>query len=210
MIDLEVGRWRNAPCEHEHALLASILDPVLDVGCGPGRIPSALAEAGRVALGIDPAHAAASEAHGRGASILRRSVFEPLPGEGRWATVLLLDGNVGIGGDPVGLLRRCVELVQAGGEVVAELAAPGSPTVPMTVRVEADTGAGPWFEWAVVGSDAWAELADASGLVPAFVEERGGRWFGRGRRPRAGAGNRLDLSALERAGSASDHAPVVA
>ena len=47
----------------------------------------------------------------RGGAALRRDVFAPLPGEGRWYTALLADGNVGIGGDPVALLqpapRRC-------------------------------------------------------------------------------------------------------
>ena len=39
-----------------------------------------------------------------GGPALRRSVFDPLPGEGRWGTALLLDGNIGIGGDPRALL----------------------------------------------------------------------------------------------------------
>ena len=33
-----------------------------------------------------------------------------LPGEGRWHHVPLADGNIGIGGDPVPLQRRFVEL----------------------------------------------------------------------------------------------------
>ena len=36
----------------------------------------------------------------RGATVLQRDIFGPLPGEGRWGTALLFDGNVGIGGDP--------------------------------------------------------------------------------------------------------------
>ena len=42
----------------------------------------------------------------RGAPALCRSVFDPLPAEGRWAAVLALDGNIGIGGDPVAFLDR--------------------------------------------------------------------------------------------------------
>ena len=41
-----------------------------------------------------------------GGPALVRSVFETLPGEGRWDTVLLMDGNIGIGGDPAALLGR--------------------------------------------------------------------------------------------------------
>lgn len=182
IIDLDVRRWRNAPCQHEDLLLRSVLDPVLDVGCGPGRVPAALAVQGRVAMGIDPAEAAAREARGRGAAVLCRSVFDPLPGEGRWGSVLLLDGNVGIGGDPERLLARCRALLRPGGEVVAELAPPGSGSAPLTVRVEAGSAVGPWFDWAIVAADGWSDLALGGGLEPAGLEERGGRWFARARR----------------------------
>jgi SAM-dependent methyltransferase len=178
-IDLEVGRWREEPDRHERALLAAVADPVLDIGCGPGRVPRALAASGRLALGIDPAPAAAEEAARRGAPVLRRSVFAPLPGEGRWGTALLLDGNVGIGGDPVRLLRRCRDLIRPGGHVVAEVAAPGMPTSALTVRVESDEHTGPWFAWAVVGADGWTRVVGAAGLVPDGFDTAGGRWFGR-------------------------------
>ena len=54
-----------------------------------------------------------------------RDVFGPLPGEGRWDTALLADGNIGIGGDPVALLARVRELLAPEGRVVVDLAAPG-------------------------------------------------------------------------------------
>ena len=74
--------------------------PVLDVGCGPGRFVIGLAQRGTVALGVDPAPAAVALCRSRGAPVLQKSVFDPLPGQGRWRTVLLADGNIGIGGDP--------------------------------------------------------------------------------------------------------------
>jgi SAM-dependent methyltransferase len=178
-IALDVGRWRAEPDGHEAALLTRLVDPVLDIGCGPGRVPTALAASGRVALGIDPAPAAAEEAARRGAPVLRRSVFSPLPGEGRWGTALLLDGNVGIGGDPQTLLRRCRDLVRTGGHVIAELAAPGVETQPLTVRVETGSHAGPWFAWAVVGVDGWASVTQAAGLRADGFYTAGPRWFGR-------------------------------
>ena len=101
-------------------------DPVLDVGCGPGRIVAALAAEGRIALGVDPSPAAIAEA-ARRAPRAAPSVFDPLPGERRWGTVLLLDGNVGIGGDPVALLARAAWLLRPGGVVVAEVDPPGRP-----------------------------------------------------------------------------------
>ena len=41
----------------------------------------------------------------RGGSALLRDVFRTLPAEGRWRTLLLADGNIGIGADPVALLQ---------------------------------------------------------------------------------------------------------
>jgi SAM-dependent methyltransferase len=178
-IALSVDRWRTDADALEHGLLAGLPDPVLDVGCGPGRIVAALAGAGRVALGVDPSPAAVLEAARRRAPALRRSVFDPLPGERRWGTVLLLDGNVGIGGDPVALLRRAAELARPAGVVVAEVDPPGWPTRALTVRVETAGGAGPWFPWARVGADGVDALAGRAGLGSVRVCGAGGRWFAR-------------------------------
>lgn len=182
-IALEVDRWRRPPDQTESALLDGLADPVLDIGCGPARVPRALAAAGRLVLGIDAAAAATREASRDGTPVLRRSVFSPLPGEGRWGTALLLDGNIGIGGDPALLLRRCHELVRSGGLVLAEVAAPGTPTESMTVRVEVPGDAGPWFAWAVVGVDGWTALTTEAGLRPDGFATAGARWFGRAVRP---------------------------
>ncbi|MGQ0831927.1 MAG: methyltransferase domain-containing protein [Microthrixaceae bacterium] len=182
-IALDLDRWRAEPDDHERVLLGRVADPVLDIGCGPGRIVRALASTGRLALGIDPAPALAHDGARRGAPILQRSVFAHLPGEGRWGTALLLDGNVGIGGDPVTLLRRCRDLLRPGGTVVAEIAPPGTATAPMTVRVETRDAAGPWFRWAVVGVDDWPRLAREAGFGDAEVHAAGCRWFGEAARP---------------------------
>jgi len=179
-IDLPVHRWRGGCATGEAALLAGLPDPVLDVGCGPGRLVAALAAAARPALGIDTSPIAVAEARRRGAPVLRRSVFERLPGEGRWGAVLLLDGNVGIGGDAVALLARAARLLRAGGTVLAEVEAPGRPSEALTVRIEAAGGAaGPWFPWATVGADGVAAVARAAGLSLAALEQWDDRWFAR-------------------------------
>lgn len=184
-IELEVHRWHAEIDDVERELLELLPDPVLDIGCGPGRIASALAGAGRPALGIDPEPRAAAAARSRGAAVLERSVFDPLPGEGRWRSALLLDGNIGIGGDPVRLLRRVGELLAPGGFLLAEVLSPHSSTERLTVRIEAMRGraAGPWFSWARVAAADFADLAHESGLEPMGVTTMDGRWFARAMRP---------------------------
>ena len=85
---------------------------MLDIGCGPGRFVHAAIMAGHLTLGIDISATAVRIAQEHGLPVLRRSVFQDLPGEGTWGTALLIDGNIGIGGDPAALLRRCAELVR--------------------------------------------------------------------------------------------------
>jgi SAM-dependent methyltransferase len=193
-LPLDPGRWHAAPSLGEEALLAAVAGPVLDVGCGPGRLVLGVARRGEVALGVDPAPAACALARSRGAAVLQRSVFDPLPGAGRWRTILLADGNVGIGGDPVRLLRRCRDLLAPDGTILAEVEAPSSATGGhsgwrrYTVRLERGSVQGPWFSWAVVDAQAVAGLAVDAGLdvlrLQPIVAE--GRWFAHLGRTRAG------------------------
>ena len=178
-IPLEVGRWRCEADEVERSLLAGLPEPVLDIGCGPGRIVAALGALGRVALGIDTSALAVQEAGRRGAAVLHRSVFDHLPGERRWGAAVLLDGNIGIGGDPIALLRRVGGLLRPRGQVLVEVAAPGEPTESLTVRLERSPagGTGPWFPWARVAANDLAAIAAAAGLVAGGFEEVTGRWF---------------------------------
>jgi glycosyltransferase A (GT-A) superfamily protein (DUF2064 family) len=117
----EVDRWQAPADEVDRLALSRCEGPVLDIGCGPGRIVTALAERGIPALGVDISPEAVLLTTNRGAPALRRPVQEPLPGEGRWGSVLLMDGNIGIGGAPELLLRRCAELVRPDGLVLVEV-----------------------------------------------------------------------------------------
>jgi SAM-dependent methyltransferase len=178
VLPLDPSRWHGPITAAEQQLLAMVTGPVLDVGCGPGRIVERLASRGVVVLGVDPAPGAVSLARRRGCAVLQRSVFETLPGEGRWQTVLLLDGNIGIGGDPVRLLRRCEALVHRAGSVVAEVEAPGCGWRTCRARLERGHESSPWFEWSVVGADAIAGLAAGVGLrVCAIDQASDHRWF---------------------------------
>lgn len=172
-------RWLERPAPEEEAVLDQALGPVLDVGCGPGRHVVALARRGIMALGLDITPSAVHLARRRGALVLERSVFDHVPGKGRWGSALLLDGNVGIGGDAHLLLVRLATLLRPGGRVLAELDGPSAPRHRETVRLEHKGKPGPWFPWARVGVDRVAEVAAPAGYAVADVWSDSGRFFAR-------------------------------
>jgi SAM-dependent methyltransferase len=160
---LQVARWCGPPDAADEELLRRCRGPVLDVGCGPGRLTVALTERGIPALGVDISQVAVDQVRQAGAPALHRSVFDPLPGQGRWATVLLADGNIGIGGLPARLLYRCGELVAPDGQILIE-AEPGNVDEQLTAWLEHPDGRrGPMFPWARMGTAALLRAAaDAS------------------------------------------------
>jgi SAM-dependent methyltransferase len=165
LIPLEVERWCAAPDAADTGVLGRCTGPVLDVGCGPGRLVAALSSRGVTALGVDVSPAAVTRTRHHGGAALRRSVFDRLPGEGRWGTILLMDGNVGIGGDPSALLARLHDHARPGGRLLAE-AADDDVDQRLTVRVEDAHGHhGRPFPWARVGTTALLRAADTTGWI---------------------------------------------
>jgi SAM-dependent methyltransferase len=183
VVELDLGDYDGAADRDELATLADVAGPVLDIGCGPGRIVRALTERGVPALGIDLAPRALDLAAARGVPALAYSVFDRVPGEGRWPCVLLFDGNIGIGGDPTDLLRRVVELLAPDGVAVVELEAPGVISTRATARLDLGTGVTGWLPWARVGVDDVSEIAAKVGLGVERVTCAGRRWFGWLRQP---------------------------
>ncbi|HEX4822540.1 MAG TPA: methyltransferase domain-containing protein [Acidimicrobiales bacterium] len=172
---LTLEDWYGAATTAEVELLRMLRGPVLDLGCGPGRLVVALNELGTPALGIDASPNALGHAAARGAAALHRSVFDPLPGEGRWATVLLFDGNIGIGGDPIGLLRRVAHLLGPDGRAVVEVDSTVGPARTVSARLEQDGELTAWFPWAIVTADAIDGMAEAAGLIrcdATWIDER--------------------------------------
>jgi SAM-dependent methyltransferase len=177
LLPLEIERWCSEADAADREVLRRCEGAVLDVGCGPGRLVAALSARGWRALGIDVSEAAVAHTVRLGGQALRRSVFEPLPGEGRWNTALLIDGNVGIGGNPHALLRRMSQLLAPDGLLIAE-------TVPVDVdeRVQVHVAdgrgaSGTAFPWARVGTPALLRHARRAGWRPDGQWTAGGRSF---------------------------------
>ena len=173
---LPVDSWTRPADEADRRLVELCDGPTLDIGCGPGRMTEALAHAGHTTLGIDIVEAAVALTRQRGVSALRRDVFARLPGEGRWGTALLADGNIGIGGDPVALLRRVRHLLTIGGRVVVELAGPGVRTSRGWAVLQGSAGRSRPFRWATLGTDDVARVAADAGFTVASVHPVAHRW----------------------------------
>lgn len=173
---LPVGNWTREADDVDQNFLSHCVGATIDIGCGPGRLSAALADLGHVVLGIDVVGEAVDQTRDRGVSALRRDVFGEIPGEGRWRTALLADGNVGIGGDPMALLRRARQLLDPRGRVVVELAAPGVASSTTWAAIECGPLRSRPFRWSVVGVDDITALAIEVGLAVHVVEQHRDRW----------------------------------
>lgn len=173
--------WSGPPDHCDRLLLQRLRETpgrVLDVGCGPGRLAAAAAAAGLPSLGIDVAPAAVRLARSRGAAAVLASVFNDLPEPGPWQHILLIDGNLGIGGCPATLLRRCTELLDTRGSVHAEIHPPGTREHTGLVRLEHRSGrVGEWFPWAEVSIAGLSGFAREAGLTVRRIWTCGRRWF---------------------------------
>ena len=173
--ELPVRDWFRDRLPGDAGLLDRCHGPTLDVGCGPGRLAAALLARGVPCVGIDVSAVAVAVARARGASAVRRDVRDRVPGEGRWHHVLLADGNLGIGGDPVALLRRCRELLADGGTVLADLH-DGDRVETERMRWVSGSTRSPWFPWARIGVGAIGRVAETAGVGVVATWCADGRW----------------------------------
>ena len=193
VIRLEVGRYAGRADAVDRLLLAHCTGPTLDIGCGPGRLGAELARRGVPALGVDVTPVALLLARASGATVLGRSVFDRLPAEGRWPHALLIDGNIGISGDPAALLTRIKALLLPTGATLTvettphetderhRLRPPGDAIHPDAIdpeTVDPETAVpGPAIPWARIGPDALRALAEPLGYQVIGNRLLGGRRF---------------------------------
>jgi SAM-dependent methyltransferase len=186
--------WRR-PRRGDSSVVTRCSGPTLDVGCGPGRMAHAVAAAGVPVLGIDVSRRAVAEARARGAAALRRDVFGELPAAGRWHHVLLLDGNIGIGGDPITLLTRCRQFIRDGGTILVEVEQPEVAVEHTTLRLVIDGHITKPVPWARVGVSAVRHIAAAAALDILDVWTSHGRAFAALRRRGEGGPHNPDQRA---------------
>lgn len=174
----DVARWSADADAADLTTLDDETGPVLDIGCGPARMVRAAIERGLTVLGLDVSPTAVAMAREAGLPVAGGSVFDPLPREGQWNLALLLDGNVGIGGDPTALLTRCAEILTTTGSIVVETAPEASLDDSYEAHVVDDQGhASATFPWAEVGREALHRHAKRSGLRVAQTWSVDGRTF---------------------------------
>ncbi|HZE41933.1 MAG TPA: methyltransferase domain-containing protein [Stackebrandtia sp.] len=177
LLPLEVERWCARADATDNDVLSRCPDSVIDIGCGPGRIVAALRGRPHRALGVDLNPAAVDRTRRRGAEALCASVFDPLPDEGAWSTALLLDGNIGIGGDPGLLLKRMAQVLRPKGNLIVEVCPTDVDERVVVAFTDGRGVTGTAFDWARVGSRALRRLASPCGWAPVEDWTHGRRRF---------------------------------
>jgi SAM-dependent methyltransferase len=175
LLPLDISRWSGPADAVDLLVVARCEPPVIDLGCGPGRMVQALTESGRPALGVDMSSVAVQLSMMRGGPALRRRIEEPLPAEGRWGTALLMDTNVGLGGDVAALLARCIQLVIPGGLIICEVDRISQRHEVHSVVLRTQRAASAPLPWSRIGAAALMQVAKSLDLL--HVEE----WTSRGR-----------------------------
>lgn len=177
LVPLPVARWNGPVSAADESMLARVRGPVLDVGCGPGRLTAALHSRGVDVLGVELLPEVPVLAIAAGAPLLLGDVFGPVPRAGQWQTVLLADGNVGIGGDAVRMLRRVRALLAPRGSVLCELHPDEETAASGRVRLEGLGATSAWFPWALIGRGGLAKAAAAAQLAVRDSWDEHGRQF---------------------------------
>lgn len=177
-VTFDVSNWCDEASSLEISLLRNLQGPVLDVGCGPGRLLAAAQDMGLTALGIDTSAEAVHRARGRGARALEQSIFAPVPHAGQWQSLVLLDGNIGIGGSITTLLRRCLQLIAPQGTLLVEVETDAElDTVYAAVLEDAQGNQSEPFRWARTGAAGLESRALRGGWTIKSVHHRQGRVF---------------------------------
>ena len=136
-MDRGTGRYPSRPFRRRPCAAVVFRRATLDLGCGPGLLPRRYSSAARQRWASTTSCGGANRQ--RGGAAIHADLFGPLPAAGCWDRILLTDGNIGIGGNPVRTLRRAAELLAPGGIVIAEVDLPSVNSGHELLRWETNT-----------------------------------------------------------------------
>jgi SAM-dependent methyltransferase len=139
--------------------------PVLDLGAGAGRTALYLQERGLPVTAIDASPGAVEVCRRRGVADVRLGDVNEPPQDRQWAAVLLLCGNLGLGGSWDGnrrLLALLAKLVAPGVVLVGDSVTPaGSPQV--NLRIHYQDLVTPWWPQYNIPVSRMSDLVEGTG-----------------------------------------------
>jgi SAM-dependent methyltransferase len=170
----------------EAKALSHAVGRILDIGCGAGRVMAYLQALGHDVVGIDIDAKLVELCRKRGLTRVSVSSYEQLTDVGTFETLLLMDRNIGMGGNTEGLLKLfelCHDLCCPQGllifdsvEVPPEYANPTPGVSEKRLRYKYGASEGPEFGWIHINDmNAKRILADA-GWTARQVYREGGEY----------------------------------
>jgi SAM-dependent methyltransferase len=150
----------------ERQLLACVVGgPVLDLGAGAGRSALHLQEQGYEVTAIESSPGAVDVCRRRGVRDVRAADLNDPPADKEWHTILLLCGNLGLGGSWDGnrrLLRRIAEISRPGAVLIAD-SVNYSGDAEIGLRIRYGETVTPWWRQCNVAADEVEALVDDTG-----------------------------------------------
>ena len=139
--------------------------PVLDLGAGAGRASLYLHERGLPVTAVDASPGAVEVCRRRGVGDVRLGDVNDPPADQRWAGVLLLCGNLGLGGSWEGnrrLLARLAGLAAPGAVLVGDSVTPDGPAR-VVLRIRYRNLVTPWWPQYNIPAERMAALVGGTG-----------------------------------------------
>jgi SAM-dependent methyltransferase len=141
--------------------------PALDLGAGAGRASLWLQEQGVEVTAVDSSPGAVEVCRARGVRDVRLGDLRDPPTDRRWRAILLLCGNLGLGGSWDGtrrLLTRLAEISAADAVLVADTVDPNGPP-DIGLRLRWGGLATPWWPQRNLPVAEVAAIVDGTGWV---------------------------------------------
>jgi len=139
--------------------------PVLDLGAGAGRAALYMQERGLRVTAVEASPGAAEVCRRRGVADVRLGDVNDPPSDLPWAGVLLLCGNLGLGGSWDGsrrLLARLAELAAPGAVLVGDTVTPDGPAQ-VLLRIRYRDLVTPWWPQYNIPAGEMAALVEGTG-----------------------------------------------